>query len=162
MDDALSPNEERAWRALMRLTVVLPRVIDEDLRTDSGLGLTSHGVLLHLSESRNHEMRMSDLAERTALSPSRITRVVQSLVSDGLIAQTACPGDGRASMAILTEAGLARLNEATPAHIQSMRSRTLDHIAPSQLAGFADKIEAVLDGLGQTVASPENDPRALA
>jgi DNA-binding MarR family transcriptional regulator len=143
----LSTEEERAWRALMRLTVVLPRAIDEDLRNDSALQLTSHGVLLHLAESPDRQMRMSELADCTAMSPSRITRVVQSLSADGLVEQTPCPGDGRSSMAAITDAGVARLRAATPAHVQSLRSRVLDHIEPSRIADFADKIEALLEGI---------------
>ena len=144
---ALNSSEERAWRALMRLTVVLPRVIDEDLRNDSALQLTSHGVLLHLAESPERQMRMSDLADCTAMSPSRITRVVQSLSAEGLVEQTACPGDGRSSMATITDAGLARLRAATPAHLRSLRARALDHIEPSRIADFADELAALLEGI---------------
>lgn len=143
----LSADEERVWRALMRLTVVLPRAIDGDLQSDSGLQLTNHGVLFHLSEAADQQMRMSELAECTAMSPSRITRVVQTLAGDGLVVQTPCPDDGRSSMATLTPEGVERLRAAAGPHIDSMRARVLDHIEPTQLAGFASIIESLIDGL---------------
>ncbi|MFD7402254.1 hypothetical protein ACFV7R_06175 [Streptomyces sp. NPDC059866] len=72
--EPLTVDEERFWRALMRVTVALPRSLDADLLRSTGLSLTDHVVLVNLSEAKNQELRMTDLAAACALSASRITR----------------------------------------------------------------------------------------
>lgn len=65
----LSAQEEEVWRTLVRLMVVLPRTMDDDLRSETGLSLTHYIVLVALSEASDGHLRMSDLAQRIALSP---------------------------------------------------------------------------------------------
>lgn len=92
----LTPREERTWRTLMRLMVVMPRAIDEGLSQDGGLTLTRYVVLMRLSEASDRSLRMTDLAEASAISPSRMTRIIQPMVTEGLVARGAVPGDGAA------------------------------------------------------------------
>ncbi|MEU2421420.1 hypothetical protein ABZ619_10365 [Streptomyces sp. NPDC007851] len=48
-DDPLTAQEDRFWRALMRVTVALPRSLDDDLLRSTGLTLTECVVLMNLS-----------------------------------------------------------------------------------------------------------------
>jgi DNA-binding MarR family transcriptional regulator len=132
----LTPDEERTWRALMRLMVVMSRAVDEDLERRSGLGLTRYVVLMRLSEAPGRALRMSDLAEAVSISPSRMTRVIQAMASEGLVTREVEPADGRASLAALTVKGLQRLQEAWPAHLAGVRELVMNHIAPDDLADF--------------------------
>jgi DNA-binding MarR family transcriptional regulator len=141
---ALSTAEERAWRSLIRLIVQLPRAIDDDLVRRSGLGLTRYVVLMRLSEAPDRALRMSDLAQAAAISPSRMTRIVQSMTAEGLVARQVVVGDARASLATLTDAGMDRLREAWPAHLAGVRAFVLDHIAREELADFTRVIERLL------------------
>lgn len=84
-EDPLTAQEERFWRALMRVIIALPRSLDDDLLRSTGLTLTEYVVLMNLSEAENQELRMADLASATALSASRITRVVDALQSRGQV-----------------------------------------------------------------------------
>lgn len=140
----LTSTEEQLWRALARLMVVLPRAIDEDLLARTGLSLTSYIALSQLSEAPNRRLRMSELAERAALSPSRITRVVKGLEAEGFVRRTVSPDDHRASLATLTAAGLRRLQAAWPAHLESVRALAVDHIRCDELAGLHAVIERIV------------------
>lgn len=140
----LTPPEEDVWRALVRLVVVLPRIMDEDLQSGSGLSLTHYLVLMRLSEADDHQLRMSDLAERAALSPSRMTRIVQSLEGQDLIRRVGSSHDGRSNFAILTDAGLARLEGAWPTHLTSARTLIINHLDPKHLADVAEVVREIL------------------
>ncbi len=140
----LSPGEERTWRALIRLMVQMPRAIDEDLLRRTGLSLTRYVVLMRLSEASDQALRMSDLAEAASMSPSRMTRIIQSMITEGLVAKQVVPGDRRASLATLTDAGLQRLQEAWPAHLAGVRALALDHIDPDDLPDFNRVTERLL------------------
>lgn len=144
----LDGDEERLWRALQRVTIALPRVLDEDLLRSTGLSLTEYAVLVNLSEAPDHEMRMADVAASTALSASRITRVVEQLQSRGLVDKRKCADDARSNIASLTAEGMARLKAAYPTHLRSARRHVIEHLDPrttKRLAAVLVKIAEQLD-----------------
>ena len=106
----------------------MPRAIDEDLTRRSGIGLTRYVVLMRLSEAPGRALRMSELAEAVAISPSRMTRIIQPMIAEGLVTRQPVPDDGRASLAVLTDKGLRRLREAWPAHLAGARALVMDNI----------------------------------
>ncbi|MFJ9374737.1 MarR family winged helix-turn-helix transcriptional regulator [Streptomyces sp. NPDC101455] len=143
-EDPLTAQEERLWRALMRVIVALPRSLDDDLLRATGLTLTEYVVLMSLSEAENHELRMADLAAATALSASRITRVVDALQSRGQVAKRRYEGDARGNVATLTPEGLKRLQAAYPIHLASARKRVMDHLDGRSLAAMVRQFETVV------------------
>lgn len=144
----LTPAQEKLWRALARMMVVLPRAIDDELLARTGLSLTSYITLSQLSEAPHRQLRMTDLAERAALSPSRITRVVKGLEADHYVRRSVSPDDHRASLATLTDAGLARLEGAWPAHLDSVHTLAVDHIHNNEIATVRTAIERLVAASG--------------
>ncbi|MGW5652164.1 MarR family transcriptional regulator [Streptomyces humi] len=146
-DDPLTAQEERLWRALMRVIVALPRSLDDDLLRSTGLTLTEYVVLMNLSEAENQELRMTDLASATALSASRITRVVEALQGRGQVAKRRYEGDARGNVAKLTPEGLKRLQDAYPVHLASARKRVMDLLDGRSVPAMARQFEAVVENL---------------
>ncbi|WP_127357310.1 MarR family winged helix-turn-helix transcriptional regulator [Actinacidiphila soli] len=147
-DNPLTAQEERFWRALMRVIVALPRSLDDDLLRTTGLTLTEYVVLMSLSEAENQELRMTDLAAATALSASRISRVVEALQSRGQVVKRRYEGDGRGNVASLTPEGLKRLEAAYPVHLASARKRVVDQLDGRSLSALVRQFEAVVEKLG--------------
>src|SRR5277367_1692747 len=123
--DPLSPGEEVLWRAVMRIIKVIPRHLDSDLIRGAGLTASDYTTLMHLSEAPHRELRMADLANATDLSASRMTRLVDTLQSRGLVTKTAASSDARGNVAKLTPRGLAKLRSAWPVHLECVRHRFL-------------------------------------
>jgi len=146
-DQPLTAREEVLWRAIQRLTVSLPRALDDDLSRSTGLSLTDYSVLMHLSEAEKHMLRMTDLATATALSASRITRVVENLQSRGLVEKKRCDGDGRGYNAVLTPTGFDRLNAAYPSHLASARRRVMDLLDPELVGAVGDQLAVVAENV---------------
>ena len=144
-DAALTAQEERFWRALMRVIVALPRSLDDDLLRATGLTLTEYVVLMSLSEAENQELRMADLAAATALSASRITRVVDALQSRGQVVKRRYEGDARGNVATLTPEGMKRLQAAYPVHLASARKRVMDHLDGRSLSAMVRQFETVVE-----------------
>ncbi|WP_405885312.1 MarR family winged helix-turn-helix transcriptional regulator [Streptomyces sp. NBC_01136] len=145
--EPLSCEEERLWRSLQRLLVALPRALDEDLLRCTGLSLTQYIVLMHLSEVAGNQLRMTDLAAATALSASRITRVVEDLQADDLVVKRRHATDARGYVAVITEEGRRRLRGAYPAHLVSARRRVMDQLDPAIVGPLAAQVESVADRL---------------
>jgi DNA-binding MarR family transcriptional regulator len=125
----LSAPEEAFLRALARAILIVPRVLDADLLREQGMSATEYSALMHLSEAPGRHLRMSDLAAACALSLSGMTRIVGRLEADGLVQRNKCSTDGRGWNAVLTDAGLARLQRAWPTHLASVRRHVIDHLA---------------------------------
>ncbi len=141
--DPLNATEESFWRALMRIVLSLPHRLDVDLVRAAGITANEYTTLICLSEAPNRELRMADLANAAALSPSRITRLVEDLQVRGLVTKRASSEDGRGNVAQLTPAGMAKLKVAWPAHLASVRERVLDHIDRSTIAKAAQALSEV-------------------
>ncbi|MFD8820438.1 MarR family winged helix-turn-helix transcriptional regulator [Streptomyces sp. NPDC059627] len=146
-DPPLTAQEERFWRALMRVIVALPRSLDDDLLRSTGLTLTEYVVLMNLSEAENQELRMTDLASATALSASRITRVVDALQSRGQVVKRRYEGDARGNVATLTPEGMKRLQAAYPVHLASARKRVIDLLDGRSVPAMVRQFEAVVEKL---------------
>jgi DNA-binding MarR family transcriptional regulator len=143
----LTSDEDRVWRNLMRLVFVLPRALGEDLQRTSGLSATQYSVLMHLSESPDRRLRMSDLAARVNLSPSRITRVIDQMSADGLVERRPETSDGRSTMAALTSQGVATLRRAWPHHLESVRALAFDHLSEKETKSLGQILERLADHL---------------
>jgi DNA-binding MarR family transcriptional regulator len=150
-DLSLNEDEELVWRNLMRLVFTLRPLLDEDLQRACGLTSTEYSVLMHLSEAPERQLRMSDLAERTNLSPSRISRVIDTMTRDGLVERRPGSNDARNTFAALTRTGLTTLRRAWPHHLRSVRRRAFDHLSPDEVE-FLGPILARLAAAGDPSA----------
>ena len=89
---------------------------------EHGLSAVEFEVLIRLARSPGNQLRMTDLAAQTSLSTSGVTRVVDRMERDGLLCRRACPTDRRSSYAVVTDAGLRRLDETLPGHLRDDRA----------------------------------------
>jgi DNA-binding MarR family transcriptional regulator len=146
-DAPLTRDEEALWRALMKVIITLPRVLDDDLR-GAGLSLSEYVTLVNLSEAENHERRMSDLASAIQLSASRVSRLVEELQSRGFVEKRRASEDGRGNVTSLTPAGLRQLKLAYPDHLRSARARVIDQLDPKLVKPLGAQISQVAQQLG--------------
>ncbi|MFE0627590.1 MarR family winged helix-turn-helix transcriptional regulator [Streptomyces sp. NPDC058864] len=139
----LSPDEEAVVRSLSRVIYALPRAMDADLVREQRLPLIEYLALMNLSEAPDRKLRMSDLAGACELSVSGMTRVVHRLENDGLVQRVKSTRDARGWNAVLTESGLARLREAWPTNLSSVRRHFLDHLAGLDLKALGAALKNV-------------------
>ena len=116
------------WRAFVRAHAQVSRRMDEDLRTEHGLSLQEYVALLFLAEAPDRRLRMGRLADALSLSKSGATRLIDRLVSDGLVDRVSCASDLRGAEAALTKAGVDRLRTAAPTHLRGIAEYFLSGI----------------------------------
>jgi DNA-binding MarR family transcriptional regulator len=105
-----------AWIRLLRGHTELTRRMDARLREAHGLSLREYEVLLALSGAPGSRLRRVDLAAKVLLTQGGVTRMLESLERDGLVARGASPTDRRVVFAELTGAGRRRLRAARRTH----------------------------------------------
>ncbi|MFI5845973.1 MarR family winged helix-turn-helix transcriptional regulator [Catenuloplanes sp. NPDC051500] len=149
----LNTDEEAAWRALARVVTFLPRIIDADLLSLTNLTLSEYMVLMRLSEAPDRSMRMSELADGIQLSFSGVTRLIDRLERENMVERVRASTDGRGQHAVLTDNGLARLEQAWPGHLASVRRVVIDHLTGLDLPALAAALDAIVDN------HPDRGPR---
>jgi DNA-binding MarR family transcriptional regulator len=120
------PGSIRLWQAIAAAHAALTLELDADGSACPVLAAETFAVLLSLADEPGHRLRMHELAERSHLTPSGLTRRVDRLESDGLLARVGCPGDRRGAFAQLTPRGLEELLRALPHHAAVLER----HVAP--------------------------------
>ena len=137
----LSPEEEAFVRAFARALLTVPRALDADLLREQRMSVNEYNTLMHLSEAPGRRLRMSDLAAASTLSLSGMTRIMNRLEDLGLVRRERCAFDGRSLEAVLTDAGLERLRQAWPTHLNSVRRHIVDHLHPVDLPAVTTALE---------------------
>lgn len=145
--DPLSTTEEEFWRSLMRIVLTIPRHLDDHLVRATGINANEYQTLVSLSEAPDGELRMTDLANATALSGSRMTRLVDDLQARGFVTRRASALDGRGNVASLTVAGLRKLKAARRVYISSVRALVFDHVDRPATKDAADALSAIASRL---------------
>jgi len=143
-----------AWRSYLQSHASIMRVLDAELVAEHGMTTRDYEVLLYLAQSPDRKMAMSALAEQTMLTRSGITRLIDGLVTSGLIERVACARDARVSYAHLTDAGYEKLRGAGCAHVQSINRLFLEHFTPEeveQLAALLSRLPGAHSGGSCTV-----------
>jgi DNA-binding MarR family transcriptional regulator len=140
----LSDAQLGAWRVFLRAHSQITRRLEQELLTEQDLPLASYEVLLHLAEAPGGMLRMTDLADRVLLSRSGLTRLVDRLERDGLVARTSCPSDARGTNAQLTEAGRARLRAAAPTHLRGVAEHVTDRLTPQEIEQLRELMTKLL------------------
>lgn len=137
----------RAWIAFLQAHAAVTRRLEAELHAERNLGLAEFDALVQLSLAADGHLRMSELAERVLLSRSGVSRLVDRLEATGLVVRAACQEDARVSWATITDAGLARLRDASPVHLRGVETHFLARIPDADREVLVRALEAVAQGL---------------
>jgi DNA-binding MarR family transcriptional regulator len=110
-------HEHRGWIRLLRSHAALTRELSARLEAAHGLSLRDYDVLVQLYDAPDRQMRRIDLARTVILSPSGVTRLLEGLERAGWVRKHHCASDARVTYAVLTDAGVAKYEEARATHV---------------------------------------------
>jgi DNA-binding MarR family transcriptional regulator len=150
----LDDEQQRAWRRLAAVVLRLPAALEAQLQRDAGMSHFEYWVLALLSETDVRSLRLSDLARQANASLSRLSHVVTRLHARGWVVRAADPADGRATRAVLTEAGFEALAAAAPGHVELVRSAVFDRLGEQEVRELARICDAILAGIDPGTGPP--------
>ncbi|GII76956.1 transcriptional regulator [Sphaerisporangium rufum] len=142
----LSGAEQRAWRAHLAANKLLLHRLDRDLQ-EWGLSLNDYEILVNLSETPDHRMRMSDLAEATIQSRSRLSHQIARMEAARLVARESCADDRRGTFAVLTDHGWETMQRVAPSHVANVRYHFIDRLNPKLIEALESAYSPVVDHL---------------
>lgn len=143
---SLHHDERVSVARLHALLELLPASLDKRM---SEVGLTSFEFTLleALAEADHHRLRLSALASRTNATLARLSRVVTGLENKGLVVRAACEEDGRATNAVLTDAGRDRYALARPAYDDAVRTLVLADLSSDDVGELSRLMLTILGRL---------------
>jgi DNA-binding MarR family transcriptional regulator len=130
----LTSDEQTSWRAYLDASRLLFDAIDRRLSQQSNLLHPYYEVMVRLSEAPDHTLRMSELAEHSRSSRSRISHAIARMEERGWVARFTSDDDRRGQWARLTDDGTKVLADAAPDHVETVRRVLVDPLTADEFA----------------------------
>jgi len=137
-------SSDRAWSLLIDTYATLMPRFEAEMQREVGISLSWFDVTANLITAPEHQMRMGELAERTVISFSRVSRVVDELAARGLVERITDPDDRRGVIVKLTAAGRKLQRDAGRVHLGGIREHFGAHLSESQADALVTALETVL------------------
>jgi DNA-binding MarR family transcriptional regulator len=145
MGKSLESSKGSAWALLLTAHAVLVERIEERL---GAAGLPPFGwydVLWGLERAEGHRLRMHELADKTVITRSNLTRLVDRLEAAGLVTRERAAEDRRGAFAVLTAEGRAMRRKMWPVYADAIRELFEAHVSEGEAATLAGALRRVLD-----------------
>jgi DNA-binding MarR family transcriptional regulator len=147
---------------LMVLRAYVSLASDSPLEKVAGLSRPRYNILRLLYQEPDRRLLMSDFAEGMNVSPTNITKLIDSLVADGLVTRVGHDVDKRRRWAELTPKG-ARLVQDTLHPVSDHVSGLWDCLEPSEKKVLVHLLSKMrLHWMSVTTNSPVEDIREFA
>jgi DNA-binding MarR family transcriptional regulator len=129
---------DTAWVRFLRAHAALTRELSSRLEAVHELTLSDFDVLVQLYYAEGRRMRRIDLARSVLLTASGITRLLDGLESSGLVGKERCDSDARVTYAVLTNAGVRKIEEARDSHLADIEELFGSRFAPEEREQLAE------------------------
>lgn len=150
----LTPKQQRAWVAYMRVQLRMSYEMNRQLQAESGLSLADYDVLVALSGDRDEGMRISDLAAQIGWERSRLSHQLRRMEERGLTERRTGAADGRTTNVVLTASGRRAIDDAAPGHVELVRRLFFDPLPENLLAPFTAALEHIHVNLNHNSSLP--------
>jgi len=135
--------EQRSWQNFLEAAVRLYGALNRGVSERHKLSLVDVRLLEILHRSETGSSRMGDLAEQLLALPSRVTRQIRRLETDGLVLREASPDDGRGVLASITERGRTIVEEAMITYANGVRELYLGPLTRPQMSAMGENCRRI-------------------
>jgi len=139
----------RAWSAVVGVYQSVLHDVVRALEDDAGLDSGVFSALAYIARAEPAgRLRLSELHElmHPRYSQPGLSRLIQRMEADGLVERRADPGDGRASVLVLTRAGRARFGRADAVYTAAVREHFGRHLTAAQARALEAALRPVAEG----------------
>ncbi|MFD4674379.1 MarR family winged helix-turn-helix transcriptional regulator [Lentzea sp. NPDC058450] len=143
----LEPEQQRAWRAYVRMQGELNAHLSRQMSVDSDLSMADFTVLVQLTDTPDERVRVLELARSLHWEKSRISHHVARMEKRGLVRRENCRSDGRGSFVVLTDEGRAAIEAAAPSHAETVHKLVFDLLSDSEVVALREISEKIFGRL---------------
>ena len=143
----LEPEQQRAWRAYVRMQGELNAHLSRQMSVDSEISMADFAVLVQLTDTPDERVRVLELARFLHWEKSRISHHVARMEKRGLVRRENCRSDGRGSFVVLTDLGRSAIEAAAPAHAETVRALVFDQLSDAEVKALEEISEKIFTRL---------------
>ncbi len=132
-----------AWRVFFDASTRVQGVLEARLRKFANLSPSDYNLMLMLYESSKYQLRLRDLGEALAISPSRLSYQINRLVKEELVEKYSSKQDARYTHVKLTDKGIEVTQEATEIHRNVVRQSILDELSDENINSIVEVFKEV-------------------
>ncbi|MFD9792501.1 MarR family winged helix-turn-helix transcriptional regulator [Streptomyces sp. NPDC059070] len=143
----LDDDQQALWQELLTVVIALPAALDRQLQRDAGISNFEYGVLARLSMADDATMRLSDLARVCDSTQPRLSKLMDRFEARDWATRRPDPGDGRYTLATLTDTGRRKLADSAPEHVAQVKRLVFDPLSAAQRRS----LEAALTRIAATL-----------
>ena len=143
MPDSLTQKQVAAWRQLLAYHSRIIRLIEREFESKGLVPFTFYDILLHLRHAPNREMRFRDINGEVVLSRSALSRCLDRMAVEGLVAKQDCPEDPRGLVLRITSKGEAELKKAWPVYRNLIVNLFGRHFSEDELDFLAQRFAKI-------------------
>lgn len=148
----LTPAEQDAWRAFLRVHLKLAARMSRELQVRSKLSGADYEVLVALTDTPDGRLRFQCLTRAVDWEQSRLSHQISRMTKRGLVTRMECTDDGRGGFVAITPAGRAVIEAAAPHHVAMIRRLVIDPLGPDDLQTLARISNRMLDHIDNPAA----------
>jgi DNA-binding MarR family transcriptional regulator len=153
----LNASQGRAWLNYMQVYHRLEYEMHLQLQVECGLSLGDYTVLNALSQVPGRRVQLTSLATTIGWERSRLSHHLQRMTKRGLVDRAQSTTDGRATDALLTDAGWETLKAAAPRHVAWVREAFFADISTDQQDDLAGILSTVYENILRVGSLPRPD-----
>jgi DNA-binding MarR family transcriptional regulator len=139
----------QAWSSVVGVYQSVLHDVVRALEHDAGLDSGVFSALAYLARAEPAgRLRLTELHElmHPRYSQPGLSRLIQRMETDGLVERRADPGDGRASLLVLTRAGRARFGRADAVYTAAVREHFGRYLTAAQARALEAALRPVAEG----------------
>jgi DNA-binding MarR family transcriptional regulator len=138
------PSAAEVWRALVGVYQPVLREVVTELEGEAGIDSGTYSVLAYLDRGGG-AMALAELQRlmRVRYSQPGLSRLVQRMEADGLLARELHPEDRRATTVALTRAGRSRIRSAHTVYERALNRHLGAYLAPADARRLVASLERV-------------------
>lgn len=153
----LTQPQGRTWLNYMGVYHRLEFEMNRHLQAECGLSLADYTVLNALSTAPGRRLRLSQLATVIGWERSRLSHHLQRMAGRGLVDRVQSETDGRATDALLTDAGWKSLRAAAPKHVAWVRRLFFSDLDEGRVVELGDLLDEVYQSILREGTLPKPD-----
>ncbi|EBA06711.1 MarR family winged helix-turn-helix transcriptional regulator [Sagittula stellata] len=135
-------DETRLWLSVLDAYNFVYPELNRQLKERSGISVSKFDVLAQLKRYPDG-LSMGDLSARLKVSNGNVSGLVNRLRKDGLVDRSMSAEDRRSFVAVLTDAGQQRFEEAAKVHA-AVLSECFRHLNAEDLAETTGVLKAII------------------
>ena len=148
----LNERQQHVWQGYIHVNQNLFALLEQELVRESGLSGADYQVLHPLSVAPGGLLRARELGSEIRWDRSRLSHHLSRMEKRGLIVREECAEDARGLMVRLTKAGRRAIEDAAPAHAETVRRLFFDQLSKGEIETMAAVFDRVLDNLRRETA----------